>query len=314
MSVEAPQQAPTTVETPAPTPEEVEALVNPVSVETNDTRELSPTASRLRNAANKVAMVLEQRTLNRLHGQALQEDNSRTEAAQNDAYDSYSDNIAATQSRELLNPDDGKDMAFDRFKVRQEVANAAYKAEYTPKKREAYETAQKLEESERQKLQEAREARIEDAKKFVKNVGRSALKSTIDTGTTLLGIGLLAGEAIVNTTVTAVEKGRDLAETAVDRGRDVVTGTVDSLRQKLTDQAEVATIRRDARRTRWSTRKDLLVNRGREAIGTAKEKGRETLGRAQAARAAGSAALAAVASAKEAAKKTYSSHVDQNRL
>lgn len=287
MSIEAP-----IAETP--TAEELDDLVNSVPVENNDTRELSPTASRLNRLSsmiNHVAEALTDRANNRAYGEALKEDNSRTENAQNDAYDSYSGNIAATHSRE------------------------------------------------RNDRKEAFEAQIDNAKTFVKKAGRSALEHTINAGVITVDIGLLAGEAMAKTTVTAAEKGRDLAEAgalktmyaadevksgletaslsamyAIDKGRDVVTETVDSLRQKLADRAEVATNRREARRARWSARKESFIGRSHEAIDTTKEKGQNVLSRAHAARAAGSAALAVVISAKKSAQETYKTHLDQNRL
>lgn len=308
-----------------PTVEQLDNMVNTPSVEANvDNRELSPTASLMRGAVDKVAAMFERRALNKAHGEALKEDRSRTETLQNEAFDSYSENIDFTMNRE------------------------------------------------QNEKREAREAKIEDAKKMVNKIGRSALTGVTNAGLITLGIGILAGEATVKKTkelaetganyatsaadkakelaeaganyaastadkvadkakdlvetgslyaMSAADRAKDLAESGanyaidtIDRGIDFAKETVESIRAKLEERAKIAESRREARRAKWSALKASLIGRGREVVDTSKEKGREALGRAHAARAAGSAALAAVASAKNAATSTYNSHLEQNRL
>lgn len=304
-----------------PTVEQLDNLVSTPSVESNlDNRELSPTASLMRGAVNKVAAMFERRALNKAHGEALKDDRSRTDRLQNEAFDSYAENISFTQNRE------------------------------------------------QDEMREAREAKIEDAKKMVNRIGRSALTGVTNAGLITLGIGILAGEATVSKSkdlvetgslkaMSAVDKAKDLAETgalkamyavdkakdlaetgalyamsaadrakdlaetgalqamyAVDRGIDFAKETIESIRAKLEERAKIAESRREARRKRWSAFKTSAIGRGREVVDTSKEKGRDALGRAHAARAAGSAALAAVASAKNAATTTYNTLLEQNSL
>ncbi len=281
--------------------EDLEAMMNTgveseaaTEADTIENRELSPTASkldRLSGTISRIADRLNSRARNKAHSEAIKEDTFRTETAQDESYDSYSDNIAVTKDRE------------------------------------------------RGEKREAREAQIDNAKTFLKKTGRSAVEAAIKGGEIAVGIGYIAGETVINKTVQAAETGKDLAETAalkamyaadtardkietaalgamyaVDQGREAIEGTIDTLLQKLTEKAKVAMDRRDARRARWSARKDALVGRSREALDSTQEKGRDALGRAHAARAAGSAALAAVMSARSAARTTYAKHLDQNNL
>jgi hypothetical protein len=315
-----------------PTVEELDSLVNTPSVETNlDNRELSPTASLMRGAVDKITAMFERRALNKAHSEALKDDQSRTETLQNEAFDSYADNISFTQNRE------------------------------------------------QDEKREAREAKIEDAKKMVNKIGRSALTGVTNAGLITLGIGILVGEAAVAKSkdlvetgslkamyavdkakdlvetgslqaMYAVDKAKDLAETGslyamsatdrakelaetganyvvstadkakdmaeaganyaidtIDRGIDFAKETVESIRAKLEERAKIAESRREARRKRWSAFKTSAIGLGREVVDSSKEKGREALGRANAVRAAGSAAMAA-------ATATYNTHLEQNSL
>ncbi len=114
--------------------------------------------------------------------------------------------------------------------------------------------------------------------------------------------------------MSAADKAKDLAETgalqamyAVDSGIDLAKETVESIRATLEKHAVAAESRRKARRERWSALKTSAIGLGREIVDSSKEKGREALDRAHAARAAGSAALVA-------ATTTYNARLEQNRL
>ncbi|MNR13624.1 hypothetical protein D3C85_1300370 [compost metagenome] len=86
------------------------------------------------------------------------------------------------------------------------------------------------------------------------------------------------------------------------------------MRSKLGEYAEAAKSRRDARRERWSTRKDAFFGlvesakeTGKNTLDATAEKGRRAFSPLRAGRAAVQAALSA-------GRTTYSTHIDQDKL
>ena len=322
MSVETfPETAPS-VE-PSASVEQLEDMFNLPETDSQDKRELSPTGSRLDRLSNtigRVADLFNDRALNRAHGKALEEDESRTQDAQSEAYDSYDTNIKFSKQRARYD-------RMDAFDVK--LNNGV----------------------------DSLEQKLDQASNFVKGIGRTALQGAIEAGVITLGLGQLAGEAVKNGAVSAIETSKDQAETgalkamygvdklkdqvetgalkamdgmdtmkdnletsalgamyAADRGREAVTNAVESIRTKISAKAEAAQLRRDARRTRWSAKRTAFGKRVGGRIDSTKEAGREAIGRDHAARAAGSAALAAIRSAGTVGKIAYNTHNQQNHL
>lgn len=91
----APESLPSTPEVDPETVAEIDSIEEPV-----DTRVTSKWAERLQRTADTVGTFLENRAINKAHKEALKEDHGRTVEAQNEAYDSYAENISVTKERE----------------------------------------------------------------------------------------------------------------------------------------------------------------------------------------------------------------------
>jgi len=74
------------------TPDDINAAERP-----DDERVLSPMAERIKAATNRVSTFLERRAVNKAHGEALNEDFSRKQDAQDEAYATYDNNIITDQ-------------------------------------------------------------------------------------------------------------------------------------------------------------------------------------------------------------------------
>jgi hypothetical protein len=82
-----------------------ETTVDPETIEeidaiTTDEREVSPIASRIQRASNRITGFLEARAVTKAHSEALSENSDRDEANQADAFASYEDNIAYSEDHD----------------------------------------------------------------------------------------------------------------------------------------------------------------------------------------------------------------------
>ncbi|MNH36962.1 hypothetical protein D3C87_1931010 [compost metagenome] len=101
---------------------------------------------------------------------------------------------------------------------------------------------------------------------------------------------------------------------AADAAKEGLIDAKEAIRMKLDELSNAAKQRRQARRDRWSARKDTFLGfvdsakeTGKDALDTAAEKGRRALSPLRAGRAAVQAALSA-------GRTTYSTHIDQDKL
>lgn len=91
----APESLPATPDVDPETIDEINLIEEPI-----DTRVTSKWAIRLEITAEKVGSFLEDRAINKAHKEALNEDQSRKAQAQDEAYDSYTENVDVVKERE----------------------------------------------------------------------------------------------------------------------------------------------------------------------------------------------------------------------
>ena len=176
------------------------------------------------------------------------------------------------------------------------------------------------------------EAKIDTARDFVTAIGRNALEYGAKAGLVTLGVGIVAGEAVKTGAERAYANSKDVAETgalhamyAADSLKDTYQNTKNTFLEKLGNMKTAALARREARRAKWTARKQsalefidvvkanganlasVTLEKGQGVIDSARNEGQrvigETTGRINAARAAGRAAL-----------EVYSAHNEQNKL
>ncbi|MDB5165347.1 MAG: hypothetical protein JWM00_237 [Candidatus Saccharibacteria bacterium] len=191
---------------------------------TENGRELSPTASLIRVAANRVAGALEQRALS-IH----------TKEAQEQAFDSYENNIATSKQ---LDKDENK----------------AYKMN------ERFESSQ------------ARQEKLDEAKIKVRGFGRSALAHLKNAGMITLGVGLLAGEAAgrgakrgaeaaIDGTKNVTTKTADKLGDATMSGLGKAENLAETVGTKILGVAESVKEAREYRKEAAARRKDEALTR-----------------------------------------------------
>lgn len=209
------------------------------AVEIEDTREVSPLASRIEAATNRVITLLEtgkesakgylnNRAINKAHGEALAEDNRRTQEAQDEAFASYEDNIA--RSEEI---DEAYDMN-DKFD--QEAAHQQARAE---------------------KIAE-REQKIQDAKENIAGFGRATLTHLKTAGFFTLGLGVLTAEAGGR----AVKRGAEATADALSPMVEYTKSAYIDGKRKAEERKETrATAKAEARHEREEAEKNARLER-----------------------------------------------------
>jgi hypothetical protein len=285
-----------------PTLETTDLTDNEATVDTEtvvDTREVSPTGSKVVRAAERINAFLERRAINKAHGQANKENAQRDKAAQDEAYDSYSDNIATTADRESLEAD---------WAAADDARMNELHAEANKENKNIDKAARKAE----------RDQAIERAKEKLRGFGARALNVAKAGGNLVLGAGILTGEAAARGAQAAGQRGADAYSSAkakagetVDAARGYVDSKVDSINnaaesfnqkteavaEKIKgtpdqvkawwkDRKEKATVKKAEKDQARSERKQAREDRYAEKIKTRNEKRVESVRKAEAARAA----------------------------
>ena len=304
---------PNRIQVETPTTEQLDIIVNgaPSTAEAEFTPDHRET-SRAANTLGRIANFLEQRAINKAHKNALKE----YRAVDNFGYTDHISNLAesgdASQQFTGQTLLDKEHRRADRQKF---VDNTIESAVDT----------------------------IEAAKNMARTTGETALKIAQASGDIALGISFLTVEATAKGAVNTYRAGANLAETGAlkamyasekikDTAIDLIeTGRLkgmyaaeatkeglydakEAIRTKLDDLSNAAKQRRQARRDRWSARKDTFLGfvdsakeTGKDTIDATAEKGRRALSPLRAGRAAVQAALSA-------GRTTYSTHIDQDKL
>lgn len=301
---------------------------DPVQVEHLEQDEsLTPASRALRKISgwlDRKAQGLDRRTVNKAHGQALEDNYAFDKANQEEAFATYEPNIQATADREN---EESIDDAISSWKSRNSELYATRQEKWA---QESEETARKLQQ--KQERDTEREARNEAIKAKLRQTGRAAIDAVITplavgVGGSILAVrglgelGKSAGRKIESAAVTT----SDWIESTGDRLDGFTERTTEKTRSLLKSMKEKAEIRRTKRRNWISSRIDSIksfgsgvaetgreayrftingINQGREAVDATAEKARNTIGIA---RSVGEAAI-------RAGRADLRAHREQNRV
>lgn len=275
--------APNKIDVATPTTEQLHIVVNgeaPSPAPETDTREPSRSASMLR----RVADFFEHRAINKAHGDALRENQTRIEDAQADAFASYEENITATREMKRKERKEAIDQSIDRARTfATTVGRNAL--EYTAQAGLVTLGAGIM------------------AGEAVKSGAEKAYQSSKDMADATALRAMYAADTITSTAESAALKAMYATDVIKDKYQDTKT----SLAEKFHSLKEAALTRREARRAKWNARKkDAKVKAGEFATAT-----REKAEKVATPFRIGHAALSA---ATNEFKSTVKTHNEQNQL
>ncbi len=273
-----------------------------------ETREVSPVGSRVMEAATRVNRYLEQRAINKAHGEALENDRERTVAAQNDAFASYEDNIATTADREAAEDQFAADWdeahrmndKFDARAARREKIEVAKNhlrgigriaknallfgvgvgvmtAERGAAKIDAYKQQREVSKAHSEALREDKQRTVEAQEdafdSYEENIQRSAELDEAYRENDEFDANKAAEQAAIDRLHGKALKMNEKIDRA-NKSKELHDSWVAEHRELAVQRKEAAIARRIARREKWAQRKETVLRYGRDTRDAAVESGK----------------------------------------